>query len=394
MALPNVQIDVLSNALGRVATVDDTIVALVLSGPAATSLAQNASVRIFSVLGAEALGITAATHAHAYAQISDFFAVAGTDAELWIMLVPDTTTAAAIVAANGPLYNLIAASSGRVTVAGFSMKRAGGYSPGSGYFDYDVAAIAATAQTLAVGFTNSYAPVRIILEGSWLSTTKFNAGDAFPNYRNIGDRVSIFCGASNLGDRHACMGRFMGWLALNTVEVHPGRVKSGAFLGQGYLTTGVAIEKYVNSQITALSDAAVMTLRYHVGIGGAYITDDPTFAASTSDFSSLARGRVIDKAIRLTYATYVNELNDTVDLTDDGKLKPVQIGHLRSIIETTLRESMTAQGNITAATCYVNPSQNVLSTDRVEIQLSIRPRGYKKFIVVKLGFENPANQAS
>lgn len=393
MALPNVQIDILSSGLGRVATVTDTVSALVLSGVAATSLAQNAAARVFSVAGAEALGIVATTHAHAYAQISDFFAVAGTDAELWIMLVPDTTTAAAIVAANGPLYNLIAASAGRVTLAGFSMKRAGGYSPGSNYFDYDVAAVGALAQTIAVGFYNVYAPLRIVLEGSYLNATKFGLGDAFPNYANIGDRVAVFCGASNSGDRHACMGRLFGWMASNTVEVHPGRTKSGAFLGQGYLTTGVAIEKYVESQISSLNTALIMALRYHVGLGGAYITDDPTFAASTSDFTSLARGRVIDKAVRLTYATYVGELNDTIDVDDKGYLKKVQIGHLRSIIETTLRENMTAQGNIAAASCYINPNQNVLATDRIEIQLNIRPRGYQKYIVVKLGFENPANQA-
>lgn len=392
MPLPNVSIEVLSNALGRVATVDDTVVAMVLSGPAATGLAQNVAARVFSVAGAEALGITAALSSHAYTQISDFFALAGTDAELWIMLVPDTTTAAAICAANGPLQRLIAASAGRVTLATFSMKRAGGWNPGSLYFDYDVAAVGALAQTIANGFFLVNAPVRIVLEGSYLNSTKFDAGDAFPNFRAIGDRVAIFCGAANAGDRHACMGRLMGWMAAFSVETHPGRTKSGAFLGQGYLTTGVAIEKYVLSQLSALNDAAIMALRYHIGLGGAYITDDPSFSLVTSDFSSFTRGRVIDKAVRLTYTTYVGELNSTIDIEDDGKLKATQVAYLCSIIETSLRENMTAEGNISDASCFINPNQNVLATDRVEVQLNIRPRGYQKYIKVKLGFENPANQ--
>lgn len=391
MVLPNVKIDVLSSSLGRVATVTDTVSALVISGVAATYLAQNVAARVFSLAGAEALGITLATHPHAYTQLSDFFAIAGTDAEIWIMLVPDTTTASAICAANGPLQKLIAASAGRVTLAGFSMKRAGGYTPGSLYFDYDVAAVAALAQTIATAFVTAYAPVRIILEGSYLNATKLDAGDAIPSFVNLGDRVSIFAGASGAGDRHACMGRFFGWLAAETVEVHPGKVKRGAFLGQGYLTTGVAIEKYVEAQISALNTALIIALRYHVGMGGAYITDDPTFSAATSDFTSLARGRVMDKAIRLTYVTYVNELNETVDVDDDGKLKPGIIGHLRSIIETALRLQMVAAGNITAVSCYINPAQNVLANDKVEMEVSMRPRGYSKYITVKLGFENPAN---
>lgn len=392
MALPNVKIEVSSNSLGRVATVDDTVCALVLSGPAATSLAQNVAARVFSLTGAEALGITSSTHTHAWGQIGDFFAVSGNEAELWIMLVPDTTTAAQICATNGPLYNVIAASAGRVTLAAFSMRRASGYSPGTAYFDYDLAAVGGLAQTIANGFAALYAPVRIILEGSYLNATKFNTGDAFPAYKGIGDRVAVFCGAQASGDRHACMGRFMGWLAAYSIETHPGRVKNGAFLGQGYLTTGVAIEKYTESQIASLSDAGVMTLRYFNGRGGSYVTDDPTFAASNSDYSSLARGRVMDKAVRLTYVTYTYEVNDTIDVNDDGTLKATQVAYLRAQIETALTEGMVAEGNITAVSCYINPKQNVLANDKIEMQVGIRPKGYKKYITAKLGFTNPANQ--
>ena len=393
MSLPKVEIQVLSNSLGRVATVQDSVCALVLGGAAATSLAQNTAARVFSVKAAEALGIIASTHPHAYTQISNFFAVAGTEAELWIMLVPDTTLATAIISSTGPLYSLVAAAAGRVTLAGFSIKRQSGYTPGSGYFDYDVAAVAAAAQTIAQGFADAFAPLRIILEGSYLNATKFNAGDAFPEYHNIGDRVSVFCGAANAGDKHADMGRFLGWLATETVEVHPAKVKRGAYLGAGYLTTGVAVEKYVTAQLQSISDAGIISLRYFVGMGGAYITDDPTLAATTSDFASLARGRVIDKAIRLTYITYINELNETIDITEIGKIAPTQVAYLRSVIERSLKENMVATGNISAATCYINPNQNVLATDKVEISISLLPRGYAKYITVQLGFTNPANQA-
>ena len=393
MALPRVEIQVQNGGLGRVANTDDAVVGLVLGGIAATNLAQNVAARVFSVAGAEVLGIGATTHAAAHEQIVAFYDSVGGDAPLWIVLVPDTTTASAVVATNGPLEKVLAAAGGAVTLAGFSIKRAAGYAPGSGWLDYDIETVAAAAQLLAARFASSFAPVRIVLEGSYLNATKLNAGDALPVLRGIGERVSVFVGAENAGDRHAAMGRLLGWLAADSVEANAGKVKRGAFAGVGYLTTGVGVDSYVTSQMASLHDAAIMTFRRYVGVGGVYISDDPTLAATTSDFTSLARGRVIDKAIRLTYLTYVNEINDTIEITPKGTLSPTKVSYLEERIENALRLRMTALGNISSARCLIDPAQDVLATDQIVIEVRIIPLGYLKEIVVKLGFENPAQNA-
>lgn len=388
MALPKVEIN-LTNGLGRVADTDDVVCGVVLGGVAATSLAQNVGARVFNLAGAEALGITAATHAHAHGQLSTFFNVAGNVA-IWIMLVPDTTTHAAMVAANGPLDKLLAAANGAITLASYSIKRAGGYSPGALYFDYDIAAVGAAAQTLANRYATEFAPVRIILEGSYLNSTKFDAGDALPTLPGVGDRVGVFCGAENSGDRHAAIGRLLGWYASRAVQVNPGQVSLGAFLGTGFLTTGTNVRNYVLSQIEALHNARIIALRYFVGKGGVYVTDDPSFAATTSDFTSLARGLVIDKAIRLTYITYVEQINSTVEITDEGKLSPTKVSELEDKIERALGLRMTAEGNISSARAVIDPNQNILATDKIVIDVYIVPLGYLKEIVVNLQFENPA----
>lgn len=393
MALPKVDIQVSSGGLGRVANTEDFVCALVLSGIAAANLAQNVAARVFSLAGAVALGVTPSTHAHAHQQISNFFAVAGANAKLWIVLVPDTTTAAAVVADNGALDRTLAAAQGEVTLAGWSIKRASGYTPGSEYFDYDIAAIGAQCQVVAARYATAFAPVRIIMDGSYLNSTKFNAGDALPTLKGIGDRVAVFVGADGLGDRHAAMGRLFGWYAAAQVHDNPGKVKRGAFLGTGYLTTGLAVGPYVEAQIGSLHDAGIMALRTYVGVGGAYVTDDPSFAGSISDFSALARGLVIDKAIRLTYLTYVNEVNDSIEITDKGKIAPTKVSYLEDQIENALRLRMTAEGNISSASCTVDPNQDVLATDKIEISIAIVPVGYLKEIVVKLGFDNPAQAA-
>lgn len=388
MALPKVQIN-LTNGLGRVADTDDVVCGMVLGGITATGLAQNVGARVFGLAGAEALGITAATHAHAHGQLSTFFNVAGNVA-IWILLVPDTTTHAAMVATNGPMDRLLAAANGAITLASYSIKRAGGYTPGALYFDYDIAAVGAAAQTLANRYATEFAPVRIVLEGSYLNGTKFDAGDALPTLAGVGDRVAVFCGAENTGDRHAAMGRLLGWYASHAVHVNPGQVDLGAFLGTGYLTTGVNVRSYALSQLGSVHDAKIMTLRYFVGKGGVYVTDDPSFAAATSDFTSLARGLVMDKAIRLTYLTYVEQVNSTIEITDDGKLSPTKVSALEDKIERALALRMTAEGNISSARAVIDPNQDVLATDKIVISVYIIPLGYLKEIVVNLQFENPA----
>ena len=37
--------------------------------------------------------------------------------------------------------------------------------------------------------------------------------------------------------------------------------------------------------------------------------------------------------------------------------------------------------------CYIDPSQNVLSTSTVNVTLKVRPYGYARFINVELGFQ-------
>ena len=54
---------------------------------------------------------------------------------------------------------------------------------------------------------------------------------------------------------------------------------------------------------------------------------------------------------------------------------------------------MTAAGELSADTdgtgckAYVDPTQNVLSTSKIELTLKVRPFGYARYVDVKLGFQ-------
>ena len=93
----------------------------------------------------------------------------------------------------------------------------------------------------------------------------------------------------------------------------------------------------------------------------------------------------------MTYRTYTDEVNDEVVINTDGTLSAAYVKSLQSKIETVLNQSMTAEGEISSAKCYIDETQNVLSTNKVEVTISILPVGYAKEINVKLGFANPQN---
>jgi hypothetical protein len=388
MSLPGVSIQIKDGALGRTTATDDGVAALVVTGIAATSLALNTAKVIYSLQEAIALGITLATHPHAYTQISEFFDETGGGAELWIMLISEATTHAAVYTAlTGPMAILLNAAGGRVTIAGHSMGRAGGYSPTmTGLVDYDLPAVAALAQTLANAQATKFAYVRIMLDGSYL----LNPLTGVVSIKGVGSNVAVFCGATETGKRTSSMGRFLGRLAAYPLHYSAARVKTGIFAANGFLTSGLALSSYSDGQITSLHDAGYIVLRTFAGRYGAYISDDVNLAAADSDFSSISRGRLMDKACRLAYDAYVNELNDVVELDPaTGKLLPTKVTYLEDVMNRRLQQRMLAEGNCSDAKTYVDADQNVLSTDTISVTVSILPHGTIKYINVQLGFVNP-----
>lgn len=384
MPLPGVKITVGDGALGRTVATDDGVAGLVLTGVAATSLALNTAARIYSLPDAVALGIVAATNPHAHREISEFYDKAGNGAELWIMLVAQATTHAAVfVATTGPMHVLLAAAGGRITIAATSMGRIGGYTPTmTGIVDFDLPAVATLAQTLANVFAAAFAPVRIILDGTYLIDPLTGVVSLKGNY----DRVGTFVGCNATGRRAASMGAFIGTLAAIPVHQDVGRTKSGPFSPNGALTSGKALSAYSDAQLASLFDAGIMVLRSFLGLQGAFVASGITMALDTSDYTSLANCRVIDKAIRLTYQTYVLQINDTIAVTDAGEMLPTQVSYLEDVITNALTQRMVAEGNCSAVAVYIDPKQLILKTSKLGIVLKVRPLGYLKDIEIALGF--------
>lgn len=394
MALPNVAIQLNNGALGLVPPNDDAVVGIVFNGVAATSLALGVSLQVFSLADCEAVGITEAydttNSVRVWREIREFYDTAGSGSELWIMLVSQATNMTSILdktAAFGK--KLLDDAGGRIRLLGVGRNPGSGYTPNTtaNQVDVDVVNALVTGQALADEMFAAFTPVRIVIPAyAFTGTTSSLANLKAQTKPN----VAVLLGGTSSGPACA-VGLLLGRLAAVPVQRNPGRVKNGSLPITAAFLGAATLEASGSGASTAIHDKGFITFRKYPGKAGYYFSDDPTAAAATDDYSSLARGRVIDKAVRLTYTAYVEEILDEVLINPtNGQISAAQATYYRSIVERIINTAMTANEEIIAVTAFVDPLQNVLSTNKICIDLRITPYGYAKQIEVTLGFTNPA----
>jgi len=151
---------------------------------------------------------------------------------------------------------------------------------------------------------------------------------------------------------------------------------------------------YANGDVySAQSDGTISninTLGYialvkQIGIEGSYFNDSHTAVALTSDFAYIEPNRTFNKAIRGLRTFILPQLASPIDLNADGTLTEGLIGYYETLCARAL-ETMQRDGEISAYSVTIDPSQNVLSTSTLEISVAIVPKGVARQIVVNVGF--------
>ena len=153
-------------------------------------------------------------------------------------------------------------------------------------------------------------------------------------------------------------------------------------------TDGTSIDDHTTGLFETLHTKRYLFFRNYIGLSGYYIADDLSLVAPTSDFATIANRRVIDKALRLAYSTYIEELAEEI-LLEDGQLSDANVKYLEGKLENVLNETMTNADELSAVSVFIDPLQNILSTEQLHVELRLTPVGYTKEIIVSLGFENP-----
>lgn len=396
--LPGVNIVVENGNLGRTPTTADGVAGLIVVGAAKPNLPLYTPKQIFSLKEAEALGLTQANDTadkvDAYQQIKEFYAEAGNGAELWIMTVAMAKTMAETLdpaTATNSARKLLDAADGKIRLLAigryidptltYTQTTQGG-------IDKDVHDALPKAQALSIEYTNEFKPFHTFIDArGWNGV----AADLTDLHTYTHSKVSVVLASTVSGKKSAAVGLVLGRAAKLPVQRKIARVKDGALnISEGYLTNGSSIETQ-QSAIRVAYEKGYITFRKYVGKSGYYFVYDPTATSETDDFLTLTNNRVMNKAITLIYSVYVEEINDEVEISAEGKLSANQVAYIRQIMNNALNLQMVSEGECSAAEVFVDPAQDIIATDKLTVVVRITPVGYKKSIEVTLGFNNPAN---
>lgn len=131
--------------------------------------------------------------------------------------------------------------------------------------------------------------------------------------------------------------------------------------------------------------AALRTLD---GRDGVYTAAWPMLAPQGSDYDTVQRREVIDRAAQIGYIAAMDYLGDDVPVdTTTGKILETAAAAFDTYVEGRVRAGIGA--NASGIRVRLDREENILSTEYVEFDLSVIPLGYLKAITVRVGFLNP-----
>lgn len=390
MALPNVNITLGNGNLGRVAANSDSVAGLIVTGAAvAGKLEINKPYVLGSTRDLVTLGIEADTNPLADKEIRAFYTAAGEGSELHLVVVSEATTLTAMCAtdAASPLCRLIEAAAGRIRIVGVNKIAPKEYTADvTDGIDADAITATAAAQATIRNFAKQIKPFRLLIAApGWSGELEGLHKPA----EGSSNGVAMVLASDDKGVS-AAVGQVLGRAA--AIEPHQsiGRVRHGAIAVKGWLTDGSTVEEKA-ATADALHDAGYIFYRTYPTRNGVYLNSDPMCAPVTDDYSTLANGRVIDKAVTIVYATYIDQIQDNVAVDADGKLPVGQCKNFEAMIENAVATAM--DGQISDFKATIDPAQNILSSETLAISCSIVPLGRMTNINVNLEFSNPANKA-
>lgn len=386
MGLPTANITRKNGALGGLLNSEDGVMGMVLTGDTEGSVTAGTPFLVNSFSAFEALGVTVTNNAWAYRQVKEFYQETGDGIELYLQFAPDTMTVAQmadVTNANGAV-KLLDFAAGRIKVLGVMADPAGFTVTVTNGLDANVHLAITKMNALAVAYAAKNCPFWGIVGGTSFNGTSSALTDyTLSNY----DFTSCLIGDTETG-ANACLGLLLGRIAIIPVQRKVSRIKTGALSSLTAFIGSVSAEKYTTT--ATIHDRGYISIRSVAGKNGFFFTGDPTCTATTSDYRFGARVRVMNKAHRIAYATFIEEVDGEVPVEDDGKIEGGYAAYLEQQILTQINGLMTAPRNISSASAFVDPAQNVISTNEVNIVLKLTPVGYASTINVALSFQNPA----
>ena len=383
-----VNITLANGQLGATVQTNDGVVGLVCTG-GIDGYALNAGLLITSMANAAVQGVTAAGSPFLYRQLNDFFTLAGSGSQIYVLPVTNTVTLGQM---DSYAASLRAFAQGKIKVMGITTDDTevyGGAVTVTNGLNADVYTLLAAMVTECANAFAAQQPYRCIIGGTSYNGVPADLVDETAGTTNnrcailIGDNGNAPGGATD----QACVGALLGDIATLPVQRKISRVRNGPMpnvvANIGAITVGDAAHA---GDYSVIAEKGFITWWTYPNVAGLYWSGDDTCSAKTDDYHYLARGRVIDKAHILAYTTFVQEVDDEMAVNADGTLDAGFCKWLSAQIVNQINTAMTANGEISSVSCFIDPSQNILANNQLAVVLKIVPVGYATDIEVTLGF--------
>lgn len=388
MAQPKVTVNITNGALGGVPVNEDGLAEMVVTATAVAGLPLATPTLIYSLAEAVAKGITATATPFAYRQIKGFYDgynfITGSErAPLYLMTVADTVTLANMTdqAYATGLKKLHDFALGKPRLAGVARKPDVGYSPVvTGGVEADSLTALDNAQTLAATYSTANNPLMVLVEQRGLLYANIAT---LTDARTKTDMYAMPIIGSQLSDGSADVGIMLGMEAGAKVNQSIGRVRFGAItlFSQAYIGDK-KVEEF--TAIDTLYDKGYNYFRTLPNRSGYFVSGDATAVPLTNDFCWGHRVRTINKAQRIAARVYTDWINEDVETIEGGKLAPAVIATLESEIKQAIDTEMA--GEISEFIPFIDPDQNVVSTNKVKITGKIRGRNVLMNLDMDMGF--------
>ena len=326
---------------------------------------------------AAVVAVSASNNVTVYRHVKEYYDELAGKQLLWLMIVPETMLLAQMLDytnANGAIKLLLAAEN-TIRILGVTKQPAVGYNPGVAFLDADVPNAVLKAITLCQYQLGIQGPLRVLVEGRVVAENSLNI---FQPITAAAGCAGVVLGGS-LPDGSASVGLALGRAAKYGCQVKLGKVANGP-VNVTNIYIGTKLIKDV-AGLEALHDKGYISFRKFPQKAGIYFGIDRM--ASNDDSRLLVYGRVLDKAAVITFATYVNELENEVDLATDGSMLPMDAKHLENVLYQQVIAQMGNQ--ISNASVIVPLGQVIVPGNTIAVKLKIQPKGYATYINVELG---------
>jgi hypothetical protein len=252
-----------------------------------------------------------------------------------------------------------------------------------------MAALIAAIQSKAESMADSKRWLRVIVELPEVTETAWAASAVWqsvvaPRVSPVGGRETI---VSEISDRQVTLSfasAYSARLALIPVQEAPGKFARGPLKN----VLSITHDERANE---VFEDARITSSRTFTDVPGFFTTRGMMLHSAGSDFTTIQRARLIDKACRELYRALLIYLEEEITVSaETGLILDEEAQTIELNLTERLKTALVESRNASAVSVTVDRTNNILSTEELKVSFRVIPKANARFVSGEVGLLNPA----